>query len=154
VRAIRWLKSWGVLLVAVIALGLSGYAIYVDNVHYQEITKPHTQHDEIYNRLVRLDDKIERAEQSISDLQGAGQDINDSQENLSEAIKLRERAERAWDKGDYTKADRLIEEAYDSLEKIVTIQAAMQMWMIMAIIAAALLTIGILGGISTTKRKR
>ncbi len=114
----RWLKTWGALLIAVIALGLSGYAVHVDNVHYQEIIKPHTQHDEIYNRLVRLDDKIERVQQWISASQDLGQDTSESQINLGNAIELRDQAELAWDEDRYTEADKLISEAYDVLQKI------------------------------------
>jgi hypothetical protein len=118
----RWFKSWGTLLtllVAVIALGLSGYAIYADNAHYQELIKPHAQHDEIRDRLVRLDDKIERAEQSINARQYFGEDVTEPQNNLIKATELRDQAELAWDKGDYTEADRLIKEAYDILQKII-----------------------------------
>ncbi len=113
-----WIKTWGALLVAVIALTLSGYAIYVDNVHYQEVTKPHTQHDEIYNRLVMLDGKIERAEQSINAVQDLGQNISEPQKNLRKAKELRDQAELAWDTGRYIEADAIIREAYDVLQKI------------------------------------
>ena len=77
-----WLKTWGTLLVAVAALAVSIYTCNVNNVHYQEVTKPHTQHDEIYDRLVRLDDKIERVEQSISGLEDVDWDISEPQKNL------------------------------------------------------------------------
>ncbi len=114
----RWLKTWGALLIAVIALGLSGYAIYVDNVHYQEVTKPHTQHDEIYNRLVRLDDKIERVQQWSNDMPDIEQGISELQLNLRKAIELRDQAELAWDTGRYIEADAIIREAHDILQEI------------------------------------
>ena len=91
----RWLKTWGALLIAVIALGLSGYAVHVDNVHYQEIIKPHTQHDEIYNRLVRLDSKIKRLEEHLISGQVLGWDISGLEKNFAEAKELRDQAELA-----------------------------------------------------------
>jgi len=118
----RWLKTWGALLIAVIALGLSGYAVHVDNVHYQEIIKPHTQHDEIYNRLVRLDDKIERVQQSIGALQDLGQDVSESQINLQNAVELRDEAELAWDEDYYTDADTLISKAHHILAEITLVE--------------------------------
>ncbi len=102
----------GALIVGVIALGVSAYAVYIDRVHYQEVTKPYTQHDEIYNRLVRLDDKIERVQQWISASQDLGQDASESQINLRNAIELRDQAELAWDEGHYIEADKLISEAH------------------------------------------
>ena len=114
----RWLKTWGALLIAVIALGLSGYAVHVDNVHYQEIIKPHTQHDEIYNRLVRLDSKIKRLEEHLISGQVLGWDISGLEKNFAEAKELRDQAELAWDEGRYTEADKLISEAHDILEEM------------------------------------
>ena len=125
----RWLKIWGALLIAVIALGLSGYAVHVDNVHYQEIIKPHTQHDEIYNRLVRLDDKIERVQQWIGVSQDLGQDTSESQINLRSAMELRDQAELAWDEDRYTEADKLISEAHHILEEIPLLAAPFSFWL-------------------------
>jgi hypothetical protein len=139
----RWLKKWGVLLVAALALLASGYAIYQDNVHYQEITKPHTQHDEIYNRLVRLDEKIERTEQNISTQQDTGHDVTDSQEALMQAIELRDQAELAWDEGNYTEADRLISEAHDVLGKIPAAFYFQAYWFLVIIISAVVLSLGL-----------
>jgi len=134
-------KIWVPLIVSIFALGLSGYAIYVDNVHYQEVTKPHTKHDEIYNRLVRLDDKIGRAEQSISVLQDAGQDINGPQENLSKVKELRDQAELAWDEGNYIEADRLIREAHDVLQEIPSLAFPLNWWLIGGIMAVVVAVI-------------
>ena len=70
----KWFKVWGTLFAVVIALsalGLSVLAICLDNAHYQETIKPHTKHDETYDRLTRLDNKIERTEQSITTSQGS-----------------------------------------------------------------------------------
>lgn len=140
----RWLKTWGPLLVAVIALALSGYAISVDNVHYQEVIKPHTQHDEIYNRLVILDGKIERAEQSINAVQDVGQDISEPQENLRKAKELRDQAELAWDKVSYAEADRIIREAYDTLQEIPPPPVAPSNWLLLGGISGSVLIVGIL----------
>ncbi len=90
----------------------------MDNVHYQEITKPHTKHDEIYNRLSRLDNKIERVEQRINDAQGFKQDISGLQKDLIKANELRDQAELAWDTGQYTEADKFISEAHAVLDQI------------------------------------
>jgi len=138
----RWLKTWGALLIAVIALGLSGYAVHVDNVHYQEIIKPHTQHDEIYNRLVRLDDKIERVQQWISASQDLGQDTSESQINLGNAIELRDQAELAWDEGYYTEADKLISEAHHILEEITLLVAPLSWWVWLIIGSASSAVVG------------
>ena len=140
----RWLKTWGALLIAVIALGLSGYAVHVDNVHYQEIIKPHTQHDEIYNRLVRLDDKIERVQQWIGDSQDLGQDTSESQINLGDAIELRDQAELAWDEGRYTEADKLISEAHDILEEMLLPIRPLKLPLFGGIIAAAVVVVIVL----------
>ena len=140
----RWLKTWGALLIAVIALGLSGYAVHVDNVHYQEIIKPHTQHDEIYNRLVRLDDKIERVQQWIGDSQDLGQDTSESQINLGDAIELRDQAELAWDEGRYTEADKLISEAHDILEEMLLPIRPFKLPLFGGIIAAAVVVVIVL----------
>ena len=137
-RVIRWIKTWAPLFVAVIALALSGYAIYVDNVHYQEVTRPHTKHDEIYDRLTRLDDKIERAEQSIGAMQDLDEDIGELQNNLRKAKGLRDQAELAWDEGLYTDADKFIGEAYDILQEIPP-PKPVGWWLIGAIIGGGLI---------------
>ena len=118
----------GALIVGVIALGVSVYAVYIDRVHYREVTKPHAQHDEIYNRLVRLDDKIERVQQWISASQDRGQDTSESQINLRNAIELRDQAELAWDEGHYTEADKLISEAHHILVEIPLLAASLSWW--------------------------
>ena len=140
----RWLKTWGALLIAVIALGLSGYAVHIDNVHYQEIIKPHTQHDEIYNRLVRLDDKIERVQQWISASQDLGQDTSESQINLRNAMELRDQAELAWTKDLYTEADSLINKAFDILQEITPLAPAPINWWVIGIIVFGVMIGGLL----------
>jgi tetratricopeptide (TPR) repeat protein len=139
----RWVKTWGSLIIAIIALIISGYAIYQNNVHYQEVTKPHTQHDEIYNRLVRLDDKIERTEQNLVSLLEQTQDANESLKYLSKAKELRDQAELAWDEGHYDEADKFIREAYEVLQEILTVWVTN--WaLINGLIAGAVVVIGLL----------
>jgi hypothetical protein len=113
----KW-HNWVALIVAILALFLSGLAIYIDNVHYQEITKPHTQHDEIYNKLTRLDDRILRAENDISYFQTKGESTEVYQAYLYEAKNLRNQAEIAWDNGKYEEADNIINEAFNTLQSI------------------------------------
>ncbi len=140
----RWLKTWGALLallIAVIALGVSVYAVYIDSVHYQETIKPHTQHDEIYNRLVRLDDKIERVQQWSNDMPDIEQGISELQLNVRKAIELRDQAELAWDEGHYTEADKLISEAHDILEEMLLPIRPLKLPLIGGIIAAAVVVI-------------
>ena len=68
----RWAKAWGPLIIAIIALVVSGYAIYQDNVHYQEVTKPHTEHTEIKDKLDRLDSEIRSVTELIYEDQEIG----------------------------------------------------------------------------------
>ena len=134
-----WLKTWGALFVAVIALALSGYAIWMDNVHYQEVTKPHTKHDEIYDRLARLDDKIERLQQWSNNIPDIEQGISELQLNLRKAIELRDQAELAWDEGHYTEADKLISEAHHTLAEIPLLAPGLNWWLVGAIIIGVLI---------------
>jgi hypothetical protein len=60
-RVIDWLSRWASLVVAVIALAFSIYAIVTENLHYSELTQPHAQHEEAYDKLARLDARLERA---------------------------------------------------------------------------------------------
>ena len=137
---VRWIKSWGSLLVAVIALGLSGYAIYVDNVHHQEVTKPYIQREEVYDRLVGLDNKIERSVQSINTVQDSGQDVSELQKYLGEAKKLRDEAESAWNVGDYAEADELIGEAHAVLDEVfLPPREPINWWLLGVIIAVGLI---------------
>lgn len=138
-KIMGWVKkSWVSLLTILIALGalaVSIYALHLDSEHfkesselsrtalkierehyqelrkeYEELTKPHTKHDEIYNRLVILDGKIERVEQIVSDLE--------SEHHLREAKELRDQAELSWDEGHYPEADKFISQAHVVLARI------------------------------------
>ena len=115
------LKEWGPIIATVIALaavGLSWYTMHMNNVRYQEITKPHTEHDEIYDRLTRLDEKMERTEQSMIEAENYGEEISELQESLKKAKRLRDEAELAWDARRYNEADEIIKEAHDLLQEI------------------------------------
>lgn len=117
-KIMNGLKTWGTLIVAVFALAVSINTCRVENVRYQEITKPHTQHDEIYDKLVRLDTKMERAKELIHFWASHGDNITDLQNILRNAEITRNEAEKAWFTNDYGEADNLINEAYDSLDEI------------------------------------
>ena len=90
----------------------------MDNVHYQEVTKPHTQHEEIRDKLARLDTKIERAKGWVYSWEALGETTRDFRESLSKAESLSDEAEKAWRNTDYNEADKLIDEAYDFLAEI------------------------------------
>ena len=128
--------TWAALIVAILALGASASAVYLDNVHfkesrelqekryeelnkqYEELIKPHTQHDEIYDRLVILDGRIERAEGWIHLWQVLGEDTSDFEGNLNIVESLRHQAEKAWDLSQHSEADNIISEAYNVLDNI------------------------------------
>ena len=141
-RIKTWLNTWLPLIAAGFALVFSGYAIYADNVHYQEVTKPHAKHNEIYNMLVRLDDRIERVQQWISAPQNLGQEIRESEIILREATELRDQAELAWAKGYYAEAEVLINTAFGNLQKITPPAKPVRNWgLIGGIIAAAVVIV-------------
>jgi len=139
-KLIGWLKNWGTLLIAVVALGVSVYTCWVDNIHYNELAKPHSQHIEINNRLSRLSERIEREEQSLSVLERNGEDISEHKEILRQAKILFNQAELAWDNGQYAEADRLIEEAYNIVPSVEVGFA----WWVWLIVQVAVVVIGLL----------
>jgi len=118
------------------AIGFSGVAIYLDNIHfkeslqqtqrameteqkhYLELVMPHAQHEEIYDKLSRLDAAIERAKDSISYWAEQGKDATVLQDALFEAHNFSSEADKAWRSNDYDKADALIDEAYVCLYAI------------------------------------
>jgi reverse gyrase len=113
-----WLKSWGALAVAVIALAFSIYAVVVENMHYAELTRPHAQHEEIYDKLTRLDIRLEYAEEYIQVRRTAGDNVTDLELILDNARSLADQAEQAWVKTDYDTADTCIREAFELADKI------------------------------------
>ncbi len=152
-RVRRWLQTWGTLIVATVAMMLSGYAIYSENIHYTELTKPHTQHNEIYDRLCRLDERIERAQGWIDTAGSLGQDTTESKAKLQLAIDLRQQAETLWDHGDYADADRLIREAYDILDTIPQPPLMMYWWVLVVLIVGVLLA-ALLAVVTRPKREK
>ena len=150
---VRWFKTWGSLLVAVIALGLSGYAIYVDNVHHQEATKPPIQREEVYDRLARLDNEIERGVQSINAVQDSGQDVSELQGYLGEAKKLRDQAESAWNVGDYTEADELIGEAHAVLDEVLQPPSEPINWWLLGVVIAGGMIMGTVAWLVASRRR-
>ncbi|MFC2071311.1 hypothetical protein ACFLUU_01130 [Chloroflexota bacterium] len=139
-----WLKTWGTVLVAVLALFLSGIAILLDNIHYQEITKPHTQHEEIYNRLSRLDGKIDRIEGWINADEELGLDRSQSRESLIKAKALREQSETQWDHAKYAEADTLISQAYEILSGVLPpAPIAGWVWLIVGLVIVAVIGVAV-----------
>ena len=111
--------KWFSLVIAIIALALSGFAIYLDNSHYQEVTKPHTEHAEINDKLNRLDSEIERVRQDVFVWRDSGEDTSSYEESLSKANDLRRQADEAWREKQYDKATNLINQAYQAVYEII-----------------------------------
>ena len=105
------------LFIAVAALGMSIYTFCIENAHYEELTRPHTLHNEVFDKLSRLDNKIDRIDKELR-----YKDNVESQvlESLTEAKRVRDEAEMAWVNGDYEASDKLIKDAYDIVNKITT----------------------------------
>ena len=135
-RWAKFLKSWGTLILAVLAFGSSMFALYLDNRHYdeslalqrrndqelkrqyEELTKPHTEHEEVLDKLSRLDTRIESASKWVAWWEDTGHNAASLHKNLSEAEQLSAQAEEAWRSKNYGKAESLIDEAYQSLDRI------------------------------------
>ncbi|MFH1383192.1 MAG: hypothetical protein ABIH70_09960 [Chloroflexota bacterium] len=121
----RWLKTWGTLavsllavIVSTVAILVSCYATSIENIHYQEVTKPLAVHTEVYNTLTRLDDRIGGAERGIAFLSSQGENVNGYKEKLTEVYLLRDRGESLWVSGNYTEASKFISQAYDILREM------------------------------------
>jgi hypothetical protein len=153
VRVLGQLKTWAPIFLSLIAVALSGYAVYIDNAHYQELTKPHTQHDEIYSRLVRLDAKIERIAQAISVIRQSGQETVEATEKLEQAKSLRDRAELAWDSGHYTDTDAFIVEAHRILEEIRLPPVTVMNWWLIGGTIAGLAVISVLVSLAVRHKR-
>ncbi|MFC2007134.1 hypothetical protein ACFLVB_00825 [Chloroflexota bacterium] len=96
-------------------------SIELQEQHYAELVKPHTMHDEIYNRLVRLDRRIEGRKESFEDITDSntrGFNTYEYEYYFEEANKLRNQAEVAWDGSFYSDADEYITRAFGFLEKL------------------------------------
>jgi murein tripeptide amidase MpaA len=114
----RWIGKWSSLIVAIIALTLSVYVVIIDNLHYQDLTKPHTEHVEIKDKLDRLDYAIEQARQDIIIWRACGEDTSSYENTLGIVISLRRQADEAWIENNYSEANSFINQAYDSIKEI------------------------------------
>ena len=124
------------------SIALSEYAIEVERQHYEELTKPHTQHEEIYDKLSRLDKKIETYRTLISPPAYPNEEIDNLLHILNDAERLRDDADEAWRRKDYDKADTLTNDAYNSLAKIplpMPSPTPISWWIIIAVIAGTIL---------------
>lgn len=137
--------------VAIVALGVSIYAVYTDNSHfrqsmdfaakqYEEVTKPHSRHQEIYDKLSRLDMRIETAKATVTSWASQGVSTTDFMSFLRSAEELRNQADKAWLTEDYDKADEIIQRAFDYLDRIPpapppTPTTVMNWWLIGGVIA-------------------
>lgn len=163
------LKILVTVILPIVALGLSGTAIYLDHVHfkesirqtqyameiekqhYEELTKPHAQHEEIYNKLCRLDNRIETYRSLISPLRYPEEEIDNLLRILNNVERLRDDADEAWRYEDYDKAEKLINDAYYSLADIPlpaeaappSVVAPLISWSLIGGIVAAVICIGL-----------
>jgi len=136
------------------SIALSEYAIEVERQHYEELTKPHTQHEEIYDKLSRLDKKIETYRTLISPPAYPNEEIDNLLHILNDAERLRDDADDAWRYKDYDKAEKLINDAYDSLAKIPTPLKQIEVWVILvAMVLASLYGAGLMFFMRDKSRK-
>jgi len=165
----RFLRTWGILIIAVLAVVISGYGMRINRVYYEqsesryersiqlqeeryeelntqyerstalnksikeieeahyqelkmqyeELVKPHTEHDEVYDKLFLLMEDVEYWRKVVnyftSDGEVSGNEIADMNTALKEAETARQHAAEAWRHADYDEANEIIEAAYDSL---------------------------------------
>jgi len=100
------------------AIQQSQYAIQIETERFEELTIPHTQHEEIYDKLNRLDREMENAEAVIRERASLGETTIDLQDILRNAETVRDGADKAWRHKYYGEADKFINEAYDFLAEI------------------------------------
>lgn len=145
--------AWLSLIVAIFALAASGYAIYIDNKHYTDVTVPHTQFDEIRDRLSRLDGRIERAQDDIDTAESIGEDTSESKVALQSAAEMRQQAEELWDDGRYDEADAAIKEAYELLDLIPPVRVFRMYWVLVSV-AITVVVVTLLVVYSTWRQRR
>ena len=131
---VEWLRSWGTLLVATLILAIAIATFVVSITHHQELTIPHTLHEEINDRLDRLYERIERTERILQNARDLGLDVTLYVDRLNKAKLLFNQAELSWDKGQYDESNNLIIEAYDILPEFIEEPAALNWWLIGGII--------------------
>ena len=92
-------------------------SVELSAAQYEELTIPHARHNEVNNELQRLDERIERAGEILESLRQSGNLISDDYEdNVERAEELLYLAEREWLYGDFDEAERLINQAHDTLD--------------------------------------
>ena len=122
-------------------------------MHYETLTKPHSQHDEIYDRLSRLDVKIERIEKEISVAEDSGYLVGEAVEKVTQAKLLRNQAESAWDSERYSEADKFIDEAHVILDQIdLPPPTTVMNWWLIGGIIAAVVVIAVVISVSIRRR--
>ena len=118
-----WINKWAIVITIIcvsFVFGASSSAMDLDYQRYEEVTKPLSMHDEIYDRLITLDEKLERIEATVSEAgeKGVGIEITKIEGKLIRAKELRDRAEVERDKSEFGKADVSITKAREVLEEI------------------------------------
>ena len=129
----KWLLVWGVIVLGVVTLGFVVVNLFLDTAH--------NTHEEVNNRLVRLDDRIERSEQFISTVQDFDETVDYYFSLLESAKHLRAQAEIAWFDGHYAMADEMIEEANDKLDRLVMVGGGTNWWLIGGLLGAILIVL-------------
>ena len=142
------------------SIELSQYAIETEKQHYEELTKPHTQHEEIYDKLSRLDNEIETYRNIYSPLIYPEEEIDNLLDILNHVERLRNEADEAWRYRDYDKADKLINEAYNELAKIPLPMPAPPVppvpafsWWLVGVIVAVFIGIGLVVWFMVARRR-
>lgn len=121
------------IVLGVVTLGFVAVNLFLDTAH--------NTHEEVNNRLVRLDDRIERSEQFISTVQDFDETVDYYFSLLESAKHLRAQAEIAWFDGQYAMADEMIEEANDKLGRLATAGGGINWWLIGGLLGAMLIVL-------------
>lgn len=91
-------------------------------MQYEELVKPHAEHDEVYDKLFFLMEDVEYWRRVVdyftSDGEFSENEIADVNTALKEAETARQNAVEAWRCADYDEANEIIEAVYDSLSEV------------------------------------
>ena len=137
-----WVQQWGALIIATLALLLSGIVFYLDDMHYRELTEPYTKHEETSDMLVELNSRIDLSRERIEQLEDDSSDNAKYVYYLNEAENLRDIAETAWAEGDYSGANDAISRAHGLLDRTLPAEPANGM-LIGLIIAVAVMVVSV-----------
>lgn len=110
-----WIKKHWPKLIAVLALGVSICALISDNIHYAQLTKPHTDFEEACTKLDMLTNKTQRFKELV-DLESFGYPSRKMDNAIKDAELLISRAQTALIKGDVTSAVLAIEQATEGID--------------------------------------